>query len=53
MPLVINVFDGGIKDILKELENMFEKDDLCERILAEMQKTILIDSETIIWKVLN
>ena len=53
MPLVINVFDGGIKDILKELENMFEKDDLCERILAEMQKTILIDRETIIWKVLN
>ena len=53
MPLVINVFDGGIKDILKELENMFEKDDLCERILAEMQKTILINRETIIWKVLN
>ena len=53
MPLVISVFDGGIKEILKELENMFEKDDLCERILAEMQKTILIDSETIIRKVLN
>ena len=53
MPLVISVFDGGIKEILKELENMFEKDDLCERILAEMQKTILLDSETIIRKVLN
>ena len=32
---------------------MFEKDDLCERIVAEMQKTILIDSETIISKVLS
>ena len=32
---------------------MFEKDDLCERIMAEMQKTILMDSETIIWKVLS
>ena len=32
---------------------MFEKDDLCERIMAEMQKTILMDSKTIIWKVLS
>ena len=32
---------------------MFEKDDLCEKIEAEMQKTILIDSETIIRKVLS
>ena len=39
--------------MLKELENMFEKDDLCESIVAEMQKTILMDSETIIWKVLS
>ena len=32
---------------------MFEKDDLCERIVAEMQKTVLMDSETIIRKVLS
>ena len=51
-PLVISAFGGGIKEILKELENMFEKDDLCERILAEMQKSILMDSEAIIRKVL-
>ena len=53
LPLVISAFGGGIKEILKELENMFEKDDLCERIMAEMQKTNLIDSETIIRKVLS
>ena len=46
VPLVISVFGGGLKEMLKELENMFEKDDLCERIGAEMQKTILMDSET-------
>ena len=51
-PLVIIAFGGGLKEILKELENMFEKDDLCERTVAEMKKTILIDSETIIQKVL-
>ena len=39
VPLVISAFGGGIKEILKEVENVFEKDDLCERIVAEMQKT--------------
>ena len=34
-------------------ENMFEKDDLCETIAAEKQKTILRDSETIIRKRLS
>ena len=49
--LVISAFDGGIRELLKELENMFEKDDLCKKIEAEMQKTILIESQTIIQKV--
>ena len=53
VPLVISAFGGGIKEILKELVNMFGRDDLCERIVAEMQKTILMDSETIIRKVLS
>ena len=52
-PPVIRACGGGIKEILKELENVFEKDDLCERIVTEMQKTILMDSETIIRKVLS
>ena len=32
---------------------MFEKNDLCERIVAEMQKTILMKRDTIIPKVLS
>ena len=32
---------------------MFEKGNLSERIVAEMQKTILMDSETIIRKALS
>ena len=51
--LVISAFGGAVKEILKQLENMFEKDDLCEKIVAEMQKTILMDSESIIRKVLS
>ena len=38
VPLVISPFGRGITEILKELENMFEKDELCERIVVEMQK---------------
>ena len=53
MPLVVSALGGGIKAILKELENLFEKDDLGERVVAEMQKTILIENETIIQKGLS
>ena len=53
VPLVLRVIVGGLKEMLKELENMFEKDDLCERIEAETQKIILMDSKTIIRKVLS
>ena len=53
MPLVISAFSGGIEEILKELENMFEKDNLCEKILEEMQITTLMDSEIFIRKVLS
>ena len=53
MPLVISAFGGGIKEVLKKLENMFEKYDLCEKIVAEIQKNVLMDNETIIWKLLS
>ena len=48
VPQVMSAFGRGLKEILKELENIFQKDDLCERFVAEMQKIILMDSETII-----
>ena len=51
--LVISAFGAGLKELLIELEKIFEKDDLCERIVAEMQKTVLMNSETIIRKVLS
>ena len=49
--LVIRAFGGGIKEVLKELEKLI--DDLYEKIVAEMQKAILMDSENIIQKVLS
>ena len=41
---VTSAFGRSVKEILKELENMFEKDDLCEKILEEMQMTTLMDT---------
>ena len=53
MPLVISALGGGIKETIKELENIFETNVLCKQVVAEMQKTILMDIETIIRKVLS
>ena len=49
LPQVISVFGGGIKEISKELENMFE----IWFVWRSWQNTILMDSETIIRKVLS
>ena len=49
----ISALGGGIKETVKVLENIFETNDLCKKVIAEMQKTILMDSETIIGKVLS
>ena len=50
MPLVISSLDGGIKETIKELENIFGTNDLCKPVVAKIQRTILMDSETIIQK---
>ena len=53
MPLVISALGVGIKETITELGNVFETNDLCKKVVAEMQKTILRDNETIIRKVLS
>ena len=50
---MISALGEGIKETIKELENIFETNDLCKKVVAEMLKTILMDSETIIRKVLS
>ena len=47
-----SIYEINVEEILNEIENLFEKVDLRKKILAEMQKTILMESETIIEKVL-
>ena len=50
---MISALGGGIKKAIKQLENIFKTKDLCKQVAVEMQKTILMDSETIIQKVLS
>ena len=52
VPLVIGALGGGVKETIQQIERIFGKGDWGKRIVGEMQKTILMDSESIIRKVL-
>ena len=56
VPVVIAAIGGGIKEVLCDVERVFsensEPERLAEITVAEMQKTILMDSESMVRKVL-
>ena len=51
VPLVIGALGGGVKETIQQTERIFGKGDWRKRIVREMQKTVLMDSESIICKV--
>ncbi len=51
--LIIGALGGGMRQITKDMEKVFENGELLKRIVREMQKTVLMDSETILRKVLS
>ena len=51
--LVIGALGGGIRQIMADMGNFFENKDLLKRTICEMQKTVLMDSETTSRKVLS
>ena len=48
VPLVLGALGGGVKETIQQIERIFEKSDWGKRIAGEMQKTILMGSESII-----
>ena len=52
MPVVIGARGGGIKEAIHEFKKIFKQNDLSQKIVGEMQRTILKDDETIIRKIL-
>ena len=53
IPVVIGVLGGGIKITIYEVKKIFKQDDLSKEIVGEMQRTILMDGEIIIQKILS
>ena len=53
IPVVIGVLGGGIKITIYEVKKIFKQDDLIKEIFGEMQRTILMDGEIIIHKILS
>ena len=53
IPVIIGALGGCIKEAIHEVKKMFKQDDLREKLVGEMQRTILMDGETIIWKILS
>ena len=45
-PLAVGVLVGGIRQIMVDIGKNFENKDLLERTICEMQKTVLMDSQT-------
>ena len=53
VPLVLGCLGGGIGKLWKNVKKVIQTDTETERILKEMQKTVLMGSESVIRKVLS
>ena len=53
VPLVIGALGGGVKQIFSDMGKIFEDKNILNRTICEMQKTVLMDSETTSRKVLS
>ena len=53
VPLIIGDLGGGFKQIFSDMGKIFEDKNILNRTISEMQKTVLMDSETTSRKVLS
>ena len=53
VPVVVGAFGGGIKALRFDLKKIFENNELLDEIIAMMQRTVLMDSESIIRRVIS
>ena len=53
IPLVIGALGAGIRQIMIDMGKNFENKVLLKRTICEMEKTVLMDSETTSRKVLS
>ena len=53
LPVIIGALGGGIKTLRKDLKKVFHNNELLDEVVATMQKTVLMDSESIIHRVMS
>ena len=53
VPIIIGALSGGMKKAINDLTKLLTKQKLVVKTAAEMQKTILMDSETLLRKVFS
>ena len=53
LPVVIGALGGSIKTLRKDLKKVFHNNELLDEVVATMQKTVLMDSESIIRRVMS
>ena len=53
VPVVVGALGGGIKVLRFDLKKIFGNNELLQEIIAMIQKTILMDSESIIQRVIS
>ena len=53
VPLIIGALGGGVKQIFSDMGKIFEDKNILNRTICEMEKTVLMDSETTSRKVLS
>ena len=53
IPVVIGALGGGIKVLKVDLKKIFDNNELLDKVLLMMQKTVLIDSESIVQRVMS
>ena len=53
VPVIIDALGGGMKMLKTELKTVFKDQELVDNIAGEMQRTVLMDSESIIHRVIS
>ena len=53
VPVVVGSLGDGIKALKVDLEEIFNNNDLLDEAVAMMQKTVLMDSESIVQRVMS
>ena len=53
VPVIVRAWGGGIKALKVDLKKIFDNNELLDEVVGMMQKTVLMDSESIVRRVMS